>query len=40
LLEAQARRNFDAAHEHTTPVLDEIRSAFWDEFAQFAQGRA
>ena len=35
--EAQARRNFEAARAYTAPVLDEVRSRFWAEFADYAK---
>ena len=34
--EAQGRRNFESARAYTAPVLDEVRSRFWAEFAEHA----
>ena len=35
--EAQARRNFETARQYSAPVLGEIRTAFWADFAEFAR---
>ena len=35
--EAQARRNFETAGGYAAPILDDVRSRFWGEFADFAR---
>jgi glycosyltransferase involved in cell wall biosynthesis len=34
---SQARRNFEAARRYAKPVLDQLRSSFWREFAEAAR---
>jgi glycosyltransferase involved in cell wall biosynthesis len=35
----QASRNFETARAYAAPVLDAVRSRFWNEFADFARPR-